>query len=50
MKMMDPETGKIRIKTRILLRDENIFMFQEAMKIQVYRVGADETDKTFKIA
>ena len=50
LKMMDPETGRIRIKTRIVLKDENLFMFQETMKIQVYRLGPDETDKTFKIA
>lgn len=48
--MMDPEAGKIRLKTRILLKEENLFMFQEAMKVQVYRLGADETAKSFKIA
>lgn len=48
---MDPEQpGRIRVKTRILLREENLFMFQDAIKVQVYRLGADETDKTFKIA
>ena len=48
MKMQESSTGKFKMKVRLLIPNHNINMYQDVLKVRVYKLPEDEQD--FKLA
>lgn len=48
MKFIDTETGKFKTKVRLVIPNQNMFLYQEIIKIKTYKIAGEESN--FKLA